>query len=151
MFSCFILNTYVVNTGLFINNEFVAGDNTIETINPATGKVITSVQAGNDEYSSSNHFIVVIIILWYDIYLSDHLLVIIIAESRQVNTAVEAAHKAFHGGWKTSIPRNRARLMHKLADLVERDANDLAHLETLDNGKPLKNAQRDIIDVSNYM
>ncbi|KAG2222909.1 hypothetical protein INT45_013540 [Circinella minor] len=109
---------YLVNTGLFINNEFVAGNNTIETINPATGKVITSVQA---------------------------------AGSQQVNTAVEAAHKAFHGGWKTSTPRNRARLMHKLADLVERDVNDLAHLETLDNGKPLRNAQRDIIDVSNYI
>lgn len=36
----------VVNTGLFINNEFVAGANTIDTINPATGKVITAVQAG---------------------------------------------------------------------------------------------------------
>ena len=35
-----------MNTGLFINNEFVAGAHTIETINPTTGKVIAAVQAG---------------------------------------------------------------------------------------------------------
>ncbi|KAI9278813.1 aldehyde dehydrogenase domain-containing protein [Phascolomyces articulosus] len=106
-----------LNTGLFINNEFVSGANTIDTVNPATGKVITSVQA---------------------------------AESKQVDIAVEAANKAFHNGWKTSDPRTRARLMHKLADLVERDANDLAHLETLDNGKPLTNAKIDVQGVANY-
>lgn len=50
MFSCFILNTYVVNTGLFINNEFVTGAHTIDTINPATGEIIASVQAGNVFY-----------------------------------------------------------------------------------------------------
>ncbi|KAI9244193.1 aldehyde dehydrogenase domain-containing protein [Phascolomyces articulosus] len=93
----------LVNTGLFINNEFVPGANTIETINPSTGKVITSVQA---------------------------------AEEEQVNLAVDAAEKAFYGGWKTSNPRERSRLMNKLADLVERDAEDLAQLEALDNGKP---------------
>lgn len=40
------LTNTLVNTGLFINNEFVAGANTIDTINPSTGKVITAVQAG---------------------------------------------------------------------------------------------------------
>ncbi|KAI9278812.1 aldehyde dehydrogenase domain-containing protein [Phascolomyces articulosus] len=97
-----------LNTGLFINNEFVAGAHTIDTINPATGEVITSVQA---------------------------------AEAEQVNLAVDAAHKAFYGGWKTSNPRERARLMRKLADLVERDAEDLVHLESMDNGKPLSNSR----------
>ena len=55
--------------------------------------------------------------------------------------AVEAAHKAFYGGWKTSNPRERARLMNKLADLVERDADELAHIETLDNGKPISDSK----------
>lgn len=36
----------LVNTGLFINNQFVAGDETIDSVNPATGEVIASVQAG---------------------------------------------------------------------------------------------------------
>ncbi|KAI7848838.1 aldehyde dehydrogenase domain-containing protein [Circinella umbellata] len=97
-----------VNTGLFINNEFVTGSSTIDTINPATGKIITSVQA---------------------------------AEKEQVDLAVEAAHKAFYGGWKTTNPRERARLMRKLADLVKRDAEDLVHLETLDMGKPLETSR----------
>lgn len=36
----------IVNTGLFINNEFVAGDETIDSVNPTTGEVIAAVQAG---------------------------------------------------------------------------------------------------------
>jgi hypothetical protein len=40
------LQFIAVNTGLFINNEFVGGDSQIETINPATGKVIAKVEAG---------------------------------------------------------------------------------------------------------
>lgn len=36
----------LVQTGLFINNEFVAGADTLETINPSTGKVIANVQSG---------------------------------------------------------------------------------------------------------
>ena len=35
-----------MNTGLFINNEFVTGAHTIDTINPSTGEIIASVQAG---------------------------------------------------------------------------------------------------------
>ncbi|KAI9490298.1 NAD-dependent aldehyde dehydrogenase [Zychaea mexicana] len=93
-----------LNTGLFINNEFVKGAGTIDTINPSTGQVIASVEA---------------------------------AEAEQINLAVDAAEKAFYGGgWKTSNPRERSRLMNKLADLVERDAEDLAQIEALDNGKP---------------
>ena len=58
-----------------------------------------------------------------------------------MDLAVDAAHKAFYGGWKTSKPLERARLMRKLADLVERDAEDLVHLESLDNGKPLSTSR----------
>lgn len=50
----------LVNTGLFINNEFVAGANTIDTINPATGKVITAVQAGTCYYAVAIwHFLLI--------------------------------------------------------------------------------------------
>ncbi|KAI7883218.1 aldehyde dehydrogenase [Lichtheimia hyalospora FSU 10163] len=102
----------ILNTGLFINNEFVAGANTIDTINPSTGKVITAVQA---------------------------------AEKEQVDLAVDAAEKAFES-WRYVSGRERGRLMHKLADLVERDAEQLAILETLDNGKPVNHAM--MIDVN---
>lgn len=38
-------------------------------------------------------------------------------------------------GWE------RSRLLHKLADLIERDADELAELEALNNGKPVKMAR----------
>jgi hypothetical protein len=43
---------FLVQTGLFINNEFVAGDSQIETINPANGKVIAKVEAGMFHHKS---------------------------------------------------------------------------------------------------
>jgi len=56
-----------------------------------------------------------------------------------VDTAVAAARNAFeHGPWSRMNPSERARLMYRLADAVERNMDELALLETLDNGKPLK-------------
>ncbi|OAC99518.1 hypothetical protein MUCCIDRAFT_157230 [Mucor lusitanicus CBS 277.49] len=91
-----------LQTGLFINNEFVKGSDTIETINPATGKVIANVQA---------------------------------ADKKDVDAAVQAASDAFHGPWSKMTPSERAALMFKLADLIDRDNEELSQIETLDNGK----------------
>lgn len=55
----------------------------------------------------------------------------------EVNQAVEAAEKAYRGAWGKTTPRERSRLLNKLADLVERDREEIARIETLDNGKPL--------------
>ncbi len=56
-----------------------------------------------------------------------------------INRAVAAARKAFEGGpWPKLTPSQRGRLLWKLADLVEKNAEELAQLETLDNGKPIK-------------
>lgn len=54
-----------------------------------------------------------------------------------VGRAIGAAESAFHG-WRTTSGAERARLMHSLADLLERDADDLARLESADNGKLLR-------------
>ena len=55
-----------------------------------------------------------------------------------MNRAVKAARDAFeHGLWRKMTASERGRLLHRLADLVERNAEELAHLETLDNGMPL--------------
>ncbi|ORZ20265.1 aldehyde dehydrogenase domain-containing protein [Absidia repens] len=93
-----------LQTGLFINNEFVAGANTIDTINPATEEVICSVQA---------------------------------AEGAQVDAAVKAAEKAYEQVWRKTTAQERQTLMLKLADLVDRDAEELAQIETVDNGKAI--------------
>lgn len=55
-----------------------------------------------------------------------------------VDKAVRAARKAFKFGspWQQMDASKRGALLHKFADLVERDKVYLASLETLDNGKP---------------
>ncbi|MDF1666005.1 MAG: aldehyde dehydrogenase family protein [Planctomycetota bacterium] len=54
-----------------------------------------------------------------------------------VDEAVKAARKAFEGPWRTMSPAKRARLIWKLADLMEDHLEEFAQLESLDNGKPL--------------
>ncbi|MDG3004686.1 aldehyde dehydrogenase family protein [Paludisphaera mucosa] len=59
-----------------------------------------------------------------------------------IDLAVKAARKAFDvGPWSKMDARDRGRLMYKLADLIEANIDDLAALESLDNGKPLKEAR----------
>ncbi|CAG8438326.1 3710_t:CDS:10 [Acaulospora colombiana] len=102
-----------VPTGLFINNEFVNSvDNKFfETINPASGKVITTVAE---------------------------------ASERDVDIAVEAAVEAFKE-WRCVSPSERGRLINKLADLMERDLDDLAALEALNSGKVYQECKKNDI------
>jgi len=59
------------------------------------------------------------------------------ADKADVDKAVEAANKAFARGsaWRTMDASARGVLLGKLADLIERDLNYIANLETKDNGK----------------
>ena len=60
------------------------------------------------------------------------------ADAVDVDKAVSAARNAFdRGPWRTTSPAERGRLMNRLADLIEQNAEELARLETLDNGMPL--------------
>ncbi|HEX9038646.1 MAG TPA: aldehyde dehydrogenase family protein [Ktedonobacterales bacterium] len=53
--------------------------------------------------------------------------------------AVKAARAAFESGpWPKMTPSQRGRLLWKVADLIEEHADELAMLETLDNGKPIR-------------
>jgi phenylacetaldehyde dehydrogenase len=55
-----------------------------------------------------------------------------------IDQAVAAARKAFETGpWPDMSPAERGRLLWKLSDLIEQHHEELAELETLDNGKPL--------------
>jgi acyl-CoA reductase-like NAD-dependent aldehyde dehydrogenase len=59
-----------------------------------------------------------------------------------VDNAVKAARKAVEEGpWRKMSTAQRAKLMFKLADLVEKNADELAQLETLDNGKPINESK----------
>lgn len=62
-------------------------------------------------------------------------------DAADVEKAVKAARKAFESGpWPKMSGAERGRLMYKLADLIEKNKEELARLETLDNGKPLRDS-----------
>src|SRR6059058_1299775 len=92
---------------LLINGEWVDGSRKFDTINPATGEVLTQiVEAAPDD----------------------------------VDRAVKVARHAFEdrtGPWHKMSASERGRLLWRLADLVEKNIDELAELETLDNGKPI--------------
>ncbi len=78
-----------------------------DTINPATGEVLTQIAAGTKE---------------------------------DVDRAVRAARQAFDdpaGAWQKMTASDRGKLLWKLADAIEANIEELAELETLDNGKPI--------------
>jgi aldehyde dehydrogenase (NAD+) len=60
------------------------------------------------------------------------------AGAKDVDLAVRAATAALDGEWGRSTGFERARHMRRLADILERDAAELAELETTDNGKLLR-------------
>lgn len=98
-------SSLLVNTGLFINNEFVDSidGKRFETINPATEKVITTVAE---------------------------------ALPNDVDKAIDVATETYVKVWSKVSGYDRGRLINKLADLMERDIDELAAIESLDNGKP---------------
>ncbi len=62
-----------------------------------------------------------------------------LAGPEDVDRAVQAARQAFENGpWRKLSGEERGQLLWKLADLVEANAQELAELETLDNGKPIR-------------
>ncbi|KAI0786420.1 NAD-aldehyde dehydrogenase [Abortiporus biennis] len=101
-----------VPTGLFINNEFVPSSDSQETIN--------CVNPATEEPLCS----------------------IVAGSAKDIDLAVQAARNAFKTTWGKNVTGfERSRLMNKLADLMERDAQELAELECLNNGKPVRIAR----------
>ncbi len=64
------------------------------------------------------------------------------AGAQDVDRAVKAARRAFdEAPWPGTLPARRAAALRKLAELIEANADELAQLESLDNGKPVKLAK----------
>jgi len=90
---------------LLIGGEWRNSAKTFATINPATGEELTQVAA---------------------------------ASAQDVDAAVQSARKAFddlQGPWRKMSASERGRILWKLAELIEKNIDELAELETLDNGK----------------
>lgn len=97
---------WIQPTGLFINNEFVKSSN---------GQKLTTVNAATEEDITSVYS----------------------ATEEDIDKAVKAARAAFkHPSWRNLSGTERGEMMHKLADLVVKNAETLATIEALDGGKP---------------
>jgi aldehyde dehydrogenase (NAD+) len=63
-------------------------------------------------------------------------------DKADIDRAVKAARDTFEDSeWSRMDARDRGRLMNKLADLIEEDIDELAALESLDNGKPIRDSR----------
>jgi phenylacetaldehyde dehydrogenase len=110
---------------LLIDGQWTDAARRFETTNPATGEVLTEIAE---------------------------------ASSADVDRAVQAARRAFEdrgGPWRKMSASERGRLIWRLADLLEKNIDEFAELETLDNGKPLAVARAaDVplaVDLFRYM
>jgi len=79
-----------------------------------------------------------------------------LGDRTDIDRAVAAARRAFEGGeWSRMKPVDRERLLHRLADLIEAHADELAELEAIDNGKSVVMARhvdvKHAIEVWRYM
>lgn len=73
------------------------------------------------------------------------------ASKQDVDDAVAAAREAFdRGPWPRMAAEERARILYRLAELVERDADDLAMLESRDNGKGIREVAGQIRSIGGW-
>ncbi len=63
------------------------------------------------------------------------------ATAADVNDAVAAARRAYEGGWRDLSGRRRAKYLFRLARLVQDRARELAVLESIDGGKPIRESR----------
>ncbi|MBV8245892.1 MAG: aldehyde dehydrogenase family protein [Candidatus Eremiobacteraeota bacterium] len=77
--------------------------------------------------------------------------VAVVAEggAADANAAIAAARRAFdEGPWGEMPAQDRARLLFRLADKIEEHADELTRMETLNNGKPLRETGYDVADAA---
>ena len=93
---------------LLIDGEWVDGSKTFDTINPATGEVLTQVAEAGAE-----------------------------GVDRAVKAARDAFERSGRGTWRSMPASDRGKVLWRIADMIEKNIDELAELETLDNGKPI--------------
>ncbi len=64
--------------------------------------------------------------------------------------AIQSAHRAFYDGpWGEMTAQDRARLLLKLADKIDEHGDEFKRIDTLNNGKPLRETEYDVADAAN--
>jgi acyl-CoA reductase-like NAD-dependent aldehyde dehydrogenase len=71
-------------------------------------------------------------------------------DARDVDSAVRAAREAFEGGWAGLPPVRRVRMLNRIAALLRERSGEFAELESLDVGKPLRQAEDDVTAAAGY-
>jgi aldehyde dehydrogenase (NAD+) len=69
---------------------------------------------------------------------------------REIDQAVRAAHRTFEGTWRRTTAAQRARALGRTAELIRRERDSLAQLESRDTGKPLRQASTDAEVAARY-
>ncbi len=65
--------------------------------------------------------------------------------------AIASCQKTFEGPWRKTTARERARLLRKYNDLVLENKEDLAKLIVAENGKPLKEAEGEVVYAASFL
>ncbi len=73
-----------------------------------------------------------------------------LGNANDVDRAVESSKRALKGEWRHATPVQRARVLATTAALIRRDAELLARVETLDCGKPIREARGDVETAAGY-
>jgi aldehyde dehydrogenase (NAD+) len=94
--------------GLFVNGEWVDGENRNKTVNPATEEVLAEVAWATDA---------------------------------EVDSAVGAARTAYEKVWSRTSGRERAKYLYRIARIIQERSRELAVLESIDNGKPIRESR----------
>lgn len=68
-----------------------------------------------------------------------------------IDAAVNAAREAFDGHWSRMPAAERGRIIYRIGQKVLEKTEELAELEALDVGKPLKQARADVLALARYM
>ena len=66
------------------------------------------------------------------------------ADADDVDIAVQSAQRALKGSWRNLAPQDRGALLHRLADVIDQHRDEIARLETLDMGKPVRESYANI-------
>lgn len=72
-------------------------------------------------------------------------------EQAHIDAAVNAAREAFDGDWSRMPAAERGRILYRIGQKVLEKTEQLAELEALDVGKPLKQARADVLALARYM
>ncbi len=72
-------------------------------------------------------------------------------DADDIDRAVRAARGAFEGAWSSTPPEERGRLIGRLADLLEANAERIATLDTMDNGKHIRDSLGEVRAAVNWV